>query len=285
MITIALAATAGLGVALIVAAWLNPVSAREPATSHSYLRDLLRRADMSSTTPTVLVVVSIVLGLAVGVFTLAFTALPVLAGIAAVVAAVLPTVILRQRAHQRARLLRAVWPDIIDQLIASIRSGMGLADAIAAIAETGPAAVRPGFAAFTQTYRATGSFSTAAKNAKDLLADPTADRLLATLTMASEVGGTQLVPILRSLGTHLREAQTARHEVEARQSWVINAARLGVAAPWIVLLLLLTRPEAAAAYNSPQGAAIILSGAAISFVAYRLMQHVGRLPEEQRWFA
>jgi len=73
--------------------------------------------------------------------------------------------------------------------------------------------------------------------------------------------------------------------VEARQSWVVNAARLGVAAPWIILILLASRPEAALAYNSPAGVVVIASGLALSVIAYRIMIALGRLPEERRWFS
>ena len=42
----------------------------------------------------------------------------------------------------------------------------------------------------------------------------------------------------------LREDARTRAELETRQGWTINAARLAVAAPWIVLGLLSLRPEA-----------------------------------------
>jgi tight adherence protein B len=99
------------------------------------------------------------------------------------------------------------------------------------------------------------------------------------------VGGGELTTVLRNLGTYLRQEAAIRSEVEARQSWVVNAARLGLAAPWIVLLLLATRPEAAAAYDSPGGAVLIVGGLAVTTIAYRLMLALGRLPEERRWFA
>ena len=103
--------------------------------------------------------------------------------------------------------------------------------------------------------------------------------------MAREVGGTELVTVLRNLSAYLRQEAAIRSEVEARQSWVRNAAKLGVAAPWVVLVLLGTRPEAAVAYNSPVGATLIVGGLAASIVAYRIMIGIGRLPEERRWFA
>jgi len=95
-----------------------------------------------------------------------------------------------------------------------------------------------------------------------------------TLRMSREVGGTELPSILRALAASLRQEAAVRSEVEARQSWVLNAARLGVASPWIVLLMLASRGEAAAAYNSPAGMTLLVVGFAVTVLAYRLM--VGR---------
>ena len=62
----------------------------------------------------------------------------------------------------------------------------------------------------------------------------------------------------------------------------VNAARLAVAAPWIVLVLLASSPEAVMAYNTPVGAAVLLGGLAVSLVSYAIMLRIGALPEEQR---
>ena len=60
------------------------------------------------------------------------------------------------------------------------------------------------------------------------------------------------------------------------------AARLAVAAPWIVLALLSTRPEAAAAYDTPAGFAVLAVGGACTVVAYLLMLRIARLPDDPR---
>lgn len=57
---------------------------------------------------------------------------------------------------------------------------------------------------------------------------------------------------------------------------------MAVAAPWLVLALLSTRPQAAAAYATSGGALVLLIGAVASALAYRLMLRIGRLPEEER---
>ena len=137
---------------------------------------------------------------------------------------------------------------------------------------------------FEADYRATGNFGVCLDRLKARLADPVADRILETLRMSREVGGSELIRVLRNLSSYLRQEAAIRSEVEARQSWVMNAARLGVAAPWIVLLLLATRPEAAIAYKTAAGGLLILGGFVVSVFAYRLMLAIGRLPEERRWF-
>jgi tight adherence protein B len=130
-----------------------------------------------------------------------------------------------------------------------------------------------------------GNLASALDGLKADLADPIADRIVETLKMAREVGGSELPSVLRALATSLRADAAVRSEVEARQSWVRGAARLGVVAPWVVLLLLASRPEAAAAYNSPAGFVLLGVGLAVTVVAYRVMIALGRLPEERRWFA
>ncbi|MGH2736073.1 MAG: type II secretion system F family protein, partial [Actinomycetota bacterium] len=70
--------------------------------------------------------------------------------------------------------------------------------------------------------------------------------------------------------------------IEARWSWTVTAARVAAGAPWIVLLMMSTRPEAALAYNSPAGAVTIIAGAIATIVGYRLMLRAGHLPEQRR---
>jgi len=73
-----------------------------------------------------------------------------------------------------------------------------------------------------------------------------------------------------------------RAELETRQGWTVNAARLAVAAPWVVLAMLCTRPDSVQAYSRPAGIAVLAIGGVLSVVAYRVMVHIGRLPEESR---
>ena len=112
--------------------------------------------------------------------------------------------------------------------------------------------------------------------------DPRLVRIGEALRVTREVGGTDLGRLLSTLAGFLRENSRTRAELEARQSWTVNAARLAVAAPWLVLLLMSTRPEAIAAYNTSTGFLVLLAGAVVTVVAYQLMIRIGRLPEDER---
>jgi tight adherence protein B len=100
--------------------------------------------------------------------------------------------------------------------------------------------------------------------------------------VAREVGGTDLGRLLSTLSGFLRDDARTRSELLARQSWSVNAARMAVAAPWLVLILLATQRETLQAYDTPTGTLILICGAVASFVAYRLMIRIGRLPEDRR---
>jgi tight adherence protein B len=194
----------------------------------------------------------------------------------------LPVAVLRARHGRRMRERREVWPDAIDHLVSAVRAGMSLPDAVSALADRGPDALRGSFVHFTAAYHATGRFGEALDGLKEELADPAADRVVETLRVAREVGGSDLGRTLRTLSAFLRDEHRVRRELEARQSWVVAAARLAFGTPWLVLLLLASKPEAVAAYQRPAGAVVIAAGAALATGGYRLMLRTGRLPVEER---
>jgi tight adherence protein B len=194
----------------------------------------------------------------------------------------LPYVQVRRLAGKRKADLREVWPEVVDNLASAVRAGLSLPEALSALAGRGPEVLRAPFARFAAEYRSTGRFSVCLDRLKDDLADPVGDRIVETLRVAREVGGSDLGRVLRTLATFLREDARARAELETRQGWVVSAARLAVAAPWVVLLLLATQSTTLAAYDSPLGTAILLGGGVVCLVAYRLMLRIGRLPEDVR---
>ncbi len=276
-----------LGVGLLLVWRSGPRAPRRPAVPRPPGRRarLLAEAGLAGTSPLQLAVLQVVLGVLVAVVVLVTTGTVTVSAAFGVFGAALPAVQVRRLAVRRRADLREVWPEVVDNLASAVRAGLSLPEALSALAVRGPEVLRPPFARFAADHRASGRFGDSLDRLKADLADPVGDRIVETLRVAREVGGSDLGRVLRTLATFLREDARARAELETRQGWVVQAARLAVAAPWVVLLLLATQSTTLAAYDTPLGTALLLGGGAVCLVAYRLMLRIGRLPQDVRVLA
>lgn len=260
----------------------DPGRLPEPPALIRRLRDDLVQAGYPTITARTLLVGCSAAFLLVLLFVYAVVGVLAIASCFAFMAAWGPYALVRMRARRRRNRLRDLWPDAVDNVTSAVRAGMSLPEAVAQLGVRGPEELRPAFAAFAQDYRITGRFHDCLDRLKERLSDPVGDRLIESLRIAREVGGSDLGRLLRTLSVFLREDSRTRAELETRQSWTVSAARLAVAAPWVVLAMLSTRPESVQAYSSGTGALVLLGGAVVTGVAYWLMVRIGRLPEDER---
>ena len=280
---LAVGLAAGAGLLLIWLALTAP-DARKPGGDRrpSRLRDLLARAGLEHTTPAGLLVVCAVSAV------VAFLVVQVLSGTATVaaafglLAAYLPVALVSGRARRRQRELLDVWPEAVDNLASAVRAGLSLPEALASLGRRGPVPLRPHFEAFAADYQVTGRFGDSLDRLKERLADPVGARVVEGLRVAREVGGGELGLVLRNLSGFLRDDARTRSELESRQTWTVVGARLAVAAPWLVLLMLSFQRDVISRYSSPEGAVVLGVGGGLTLVAYRLMVRIGRLPVEGR---
>lgn len=278
---------AGLGILLIAWSitepqWRPPVRRRR---SKGRIADLLARAGTPGVSP------AQVVGLCCGAFIVAAVIMIGVSGVVAIgvvfgaMAAGAPIAVLRGRAERRLREHTALWPDAVDNLASAVRAGLSLPEALIQLGERGPEALREDFVQFGRDYQATGRFHESLDLLKERLADPVGDRVIEALRIAREVGGGDLGRVLRSLSGFLRDDLRTRGELESRQSWTVNGARLAVAAPWLVLLLMCLQSDVIDRFATGAGLVVLLVGATLCVVAYRLMMWIGRLPTERRILA
>jgi tight adherence protein B len=274
----------GVGLLLIIAAVVAPAEATPGSDGRlrGRSRDLLASAGIEGLTPGAFMGACVILSLVA--FLLMFVVsktLPV-ALVFALMAGWMPIALVRARARKRLAEFRELWPDVVDNIASAVRAGLSLSEALAQVGERGPESLRDPFRRFGADYASTGRFAESLDRLKTRLADPAGDRVVEALRIAREVGGGDLGRLLRSLSAFLRDDARTRSELESRQSWSVNGARVAVAAPWLVLLLLSFQGDVIQRYNSPVGALIIAAGAGICVVAYRVMLRIGRLPEPER---
>jgi tight adherence protein B len=275
----------GLGLLLVWSAFAVPRAARAEGgagRTPGRTRRLLSSAGLSDVGIPGFVALGAGCGLVAAVVVQAVSSTPPVAVVFGAIAACVPTAIVSGRARRRLRELAEVWPEAIDNLASAVRAGLSLPDALAGLATRGPEPLREAFDAFALDYQVTGRFGESLDRLKDRLADPVGDRVVEGLRVAREVGGGELGRLLRNLSGYLRDDLRTRSELESRQAWAVNGARLAVAAPWVVLLMMSAQSEVIQRYRSPTGAVILAVGAFVCVLAYRVMMRIGRLPTERR---
>ena len=272
----------GIGLMLIWSAFALPRRPRTEVRAPGRVSRLLAGAGIDNVSVTGFLTLGVLSGVLVTVVVQAITATAPIALVFGVMGGYVLTAVVSSRARRRQREFAEVWPEAVDNLASGVRAGLSLPDALAGLAVRGPEPLRPAFEAFALDYQVSGRFAESLDRLKGRLADPVGDRVVEGLRIAREVGGGELGRLLRNLSGYLRDDVRTRSELESRQAWAVNGARLAVAAPWLTLLLMSTQSDVITRYRSATGVAILLVGAAVCVLAYRVMMRVGRLPTEQR---
>ena len=273
----------GLGILLVWQSGPRKPTARSARSARTQsMRERLIQAGYPAVSVGQLYAICTFTGLVVGALVDAVSRSAVISLAFASFAAYAPVALVKMRQRQRQSELRAVWPEVVDNLVSAVRAGLSLPEAVGQLGSRGPEPLREPFRQFADDYRASGRFNECLDRLKARLADPVADRIVESLRLAREVGGSDLGRLLRTLSQFLREDARTRAELETRQGWTVNAARLALAAPWAVLGLLALRPDAVVAYDSAAGLMVLAFGGAVSIAAYRLMLRLARLPEDER---
>lgn len=177
-----------------------------------------------------------------------------------------------------------VVPEVVDHMISGIQSGLSLNEALANLSERGPILTQGYFEAFRKNLNSGLSFEVAISQLQEDFDNRAADQLFEALIFAKNLGGSDLLSMLRQLGDFTRQDLSLRREIDAKQGWIRNSAHLSAGAPWILLLLLSAQPATSAAFTTPQGASILAFGVGMTAIAYLWMGKLSEMPEPKRIF-
>lgn len=267
----------GLGVGVFFLAY--PKRGRQWAT----VRQWCNEAGLAGVPLSIVAVVLGTVAVIAGFLVAAVIPLTVIAPLGVLVGFAVPIITLSSVRSARTRRARAAWPDLIDSLRVSLRSGSTVVESFASANPMVPTQWRRSWSELQTNLSRGLDTDIALRRLQDELADPIADRVVESLIITREFGGTELPIVLSELGRSIRREQAIRDEARTRQSWVRHAATLGVVAPWVVLALLASRPENREAYATPAGTVVIVCAAGATIVAYLVMSALGTLREPHRW--
>lgn len=215
-------------------------------------------------------------GAATAVVVLAATGWPVAGLVAGLAAAGLPGALdgRRRSADQRSTVEAiAAWTEMLRDAVAS---GRGIQEAVSLTAPLAPAALRPA----TMTLRARsvrGPLAPALRAFAEEVADPMADLVAATLTLAATREVRELGDLLGALARTTRQRAALRLAAEAGRAGMLTTAR-SIAGVTVALLsgLVIFQPAYLAPYTTPAGQLVAVAAAAWFALGFWGLARLGR---------
>lgn len=192
--------------------------------------------------------------------------------------------VLKGLGRQRRAAVTSALPEVIEALAAGVASGQELTAALVSLQQHGPKALRRSFQQLALQQNQGLPLEHSLSWLQVEISQQFGDQLVQLLLISLRSGGDGLVTNLNRLSQQIRNQGALEAELEAKQGWVTGTAKLGLVAPWLIVLFLSARPEAKAFYASTAGSTLLLLGLLICLGSYFLIVNAGRLPQARRVF-
>ena len=188
----------------------------------------------------------------------------------------------KRRRLEKAR--QAAWPQFEEIFISALESGISISDSFSYAQEFGLAALQNPMDEIVSKLDRGTPLEQALRDFGRSLNIRFADLFVEIVSLAHRTGGQNLIPSLSEHVESVRFDLSAAGSVESRTSAVIVVGKLGLLAPWVLLLVLCVNERNRASFDSPPGGLLLLGGFAISLLAFRLVVQAGKMKANPRVF-
>jgi tight adherence protein B len=221
-----------------------------------------------------LIMVSVAfIGIVVSIITKVF----VIAPVSFALAILLPGILLNQRKIKMQDQKMQQWTLLIDDLTSGVRAGLTISEALAQALQNCEEPLRSDFQEAILEINRSGQVSKVISILKNQITDTVGVATLKLLQVVLKTGANDLATSLSILSNSSRENHNLIQELKAKQSWVLNGARISVISPWLVLLALWTQESVRNAYQNLIGQLILILVAVVGLFGYLVMKRIGRI--------
>lgn len=189
------------------------------------------------------------------------------------------------RIRARGKQIRAEWPTVVESLESAAQSSMSLLESLRDLADSTHLLVAKDFEFVCQLCDRGVGLDAALAQLKPRLGLGICDSTIETMRLVHDSGGHGFQAALRQQRLIIRESNSVAQQIAVKQGWVLGTAKISVAAPWVIVILLASRQENAEAYSSIQGSLLLLLGLFASVLAIQLITRIGRVDNQARVFA
>jgi len=193
------------------------------------------------------------------------------------IAFLLPGVLINKRKTKNQDQKMSQWTLLIDDLTSGVRAGLTVSEALAQALQNCEEPLRSDFQEAIIEINRSGQVSKVISILKNQITDAVGISVLKLLQVVLKTGANDLATSLSILSNSSRENHNLIQELKAKQSWVLNGAKISVVSPWLVLLALWTQESVRNAYQSLTGQIILILVALVGGVGYLVMKRIGRI--------
>lgn len=213
----------------------------------------------------------------IGIVVSIMTKVLVFAPVSLAVAILLPGILVNQRKNKTQDQKMRQWTLLIDDLTSGVRAGLTVGEALAQALQNCEEPLRLDFQEAIIEINRSGQVSKVISILKNQITDSVGIATLKLLQVVLKTGANDLATSLSILSNVSRENHNLIQELKAKQSWVLNGARISVVAPWLVLLALWTQESVRNAYQNVIGQLILILVAMVGVIGYLVMKRIGRI--------
>ena len=191
----------------------------------------------------------------------------------------------KTRRVRRRKKRESAWPQFEELYISALQSGISSADAFSHAADFGQVEFQKELSQLVSDLDRGMRLEAALRTFGRSLELTYSDLFIEIVVLAHETGGQNLIQALQEHADSVREDEAAKGSSLARTSAILNVAKLGLLAPWVLLAVLSGNQVNRDAYSTVEGQLLLIGGFALSILAFRLVARAGELPKLPRVFA
>lgn len=185
---------------------------------------------------------------------------------------------------RRLKKREAAWPQFEELYISALQSGISPSDAFSHASDFGQLEFQKQLDKLVSDLDRGMRLKEALRNFGKALDLTYSDLFIEIVVLAHETGGQNLIRALKEHADSVREEEVAKGSVMSRTGAILNVAKLGLLAPWVLLAVLSGNQSNRDAYATVEGQLLLVGGFALSLLAFRLVVKAGELPRLPRVF-
>jgi tight adherence protein B len=188
------------------------------------------------------------------------------------------------RTRRLARIQAQLWPQFEELYISALQSGISLTDAFSYAEEFSSDELKRPISRLVSDLDSGVRLSIAIRTFSKQLNFSAADLFVEIVDLSHQTGGQNLIAALQDHVRAVRFELEAAGSASARTGAILNVAKLGLLAPWVLLAVLCTNEQNRQVFNTETGGLLLLGGFSLSLLAFRLVVKAGTLRELPRIF-